>query len=82
MALTIEDKIVERVIVMMRKEDIILNRSTHDPTHIISKHTVHGLVGDLPRVLRDVGHRSIHSDFTFRLPHCADYGGQQTALEG
>ena len=35
--LTIEDEIVERFVVLVREQDVILDRSAHDPVRPVNK---------------------------------------------
>jgi len=36
MMLTVKDKIVERFVVTVREQDVILDRSTHNPSRTVS----------------------------------------------
>ena len=36
--LTVKDKIVEGIVIMMREKNVILDRSAHNPGHTVSRH--------------------------------------------
>jgi len=79
--LTVEDKIVECFVAMVREQNVILDCSVHNPTHLVSEDPEYDVGCDQPRVLRSIRDTSVHVDSTFRPPHHSDDGRQQAALD-